>query len=203
MKPPGMLKALLVILPLLLGCILFLRYLPGFVQTSDDGALIFLAYGWTGIFLHEAGHAMAGKLMGFRMSVFRVVPIEVARREGNMRWSWHTKISGGYLGIPQDESNLPLRTAIITAGGPAANLITFLLCWYLLSEQALTGAAFGYARGLMIFSLFSAVLNLAPLDFGASKTDGWRILEAVRQQASADRLKMSPKIARVLEATWH
>jgi hypothetical protein len=42
-----------------------------------------------------------------------------------------------------------------------------------------TGAGFAFVRGLMIFSLFSAVFNLAPFEFGASKTDGRRLWDAL------------------------
>jgi hypothetical protein len=184
-KASGKLGALvLIILPLLAASIVFLSHLPGVANAPEvsHNWLVFLAYGWTGMFLHEAGHALAGTLMGFRLSVFRVTPLEVVvQGDGRTRVAWHKRLGGGYLGLPKHDRNLSLRTILITVGGPAANVFTFLLCWLVLRMAGgmVTGAAFAFVRGLMIFSLLSAVLNLAPFEFGASKTDGRRLWDAL------------------------
>ena len=168
--------------PLIVASAWLLAHLPGVLTAPQSGNhwFVFLAYGWTGIFLHEAGHALAGSLLGFRLSVFRVVPIEIAvGGNGRAQLKWHKRLGGGYLGLPKHTRHLPLRTLLITAGGPLANVFTFLICWMLLwTARESLGAVFGFVRGLMIFSLFSAVMNLAPFQFGGSKTDGRRLWEA-------------------------
>jgi hypothetical protein len=173
----------LITAPLLAASSIFLAHLPGVVPPKgvNDSVLVFLAYFWTGTFVHEAGHALAGAMMGFRLSVFRVTPLElVVESDGRMRFAWHSKLGGGYLGQPKHVRHLSLRTAVITAGGPAANVLTFLACWFWLrTEGMFTGTGFAFVRGLMIFSLFSAVLNLAPFEYGGSKTDGRRLCEAI------------------------
>lgn len=175
---------LLVTAPLVIASVFFLTRLPGVVSpvAVNHSWLIFLAYGWTGIFLHEAGHAVAGTLVGFRLSVFRVTPLElVIQNDGRARFAWHPRLGGGYLGLPKHERSLTRRNIMITAGGPAANVLTFGLCWLALhtAAGALSGTGFAFVRGLMMFSFFSAVLNLAPFEFGASKTDGRRLWEAM------------------------
>ncbi len=175
--------------PLLMAGVVFLSRLPAVASPTpgSDNLFVFLAYAWTGIFVHEAGHAVAGTLMGFRLSVFRVTPLAITvEGNGQTRVAWHGKLGGGYLGLPKHERNLSARTILITAGGPLANVLTFLGCWLTMgmAHGTLTGAGFAFVRGLMIFSLFSAVLNLAPFEFGQSKTDGRRLYDAAARQVA-------------------
>jgi len=101
--------------------------------------------------------------------------------EGRVRAGWRLRLGGGYTGMPKHARNLSLRTVLMIAGGPTANVWTFLLCQHLLRTEAATqtGIAFAFVRGLMIFSLFSAVVNLAPVQFGSSRTDGRRMWDAL------------------------
>jgi hypothetical protein len=164
---------------LLAVCILILRRLPGVAAPEEHNWFLLAAYGWTGMLLHEAGHAVAGTLAGYRLSLFRVVPFEI-RRSAQLQFAWHGRLSGGYIGMARAAGNAELRHAFMIAGGPLANLLTFLICWWLLASAVMTlGPGYAFLHGLMTFSLFSAAVNLAPLQFGESKTDGRRIFEAL------------------------
>jgi hypothetical protein len=98
-----------------------------------------------------------------------------------MRIKWNATIGGHYCGLPRSAENLARRHVLMVAGGPAVNVATFLLIWALLvaAQGRIDGYAFGFLRGLMNWSLVTALINLLPVNLGGFKTDGRHIWEAL------------------------
>ena len=181
-------------LVLLTACVLLVLRAPNTASSGGHTWLIFLAYGWAGIFVHEAGHALMGTLLGFELAVFRVTGFEIRREQGRdlgLQVKWFLRLGGGYLGNPprhvDSQIDLWLRQVTIVAGGPAANFFTFLFCWFALTYGVWLPDTFEFLRGLMIFSLFSTAVNLAPLTMGTTKTDGQHLFDAIFAPAESRR----------------
>lgn len=173
---------------LTIACGYLLERLPGIGPRGDNGGGLpmVLVCVWVATFLHEAGHAIAGWAVGFAFTRFYVAPFELMFLRGKIHAQFRPKFFGGhYWGTPKYAGNLSQRHAIMTAWGPGANLITFLLCWmalYLMKETAPP-----FIRVLMDMSLILAVGNLAPLRIKGIRTDGRRLWEAFFDPAAEKR----------------
>jgi hypothetical protein len=158
------------------------KNMPGIITPKgarESTFVMFLAYQWLIILLHELGHALAGRSVGFRLVSFAVFPLQFTRM-GGRPLRWNTELGGHYMGIPERHENLWRRYLWIVAGGPAANVLTFLFCWLVLwwAQGRIEGVTFSLLRGLMCWSLLTAAFNLVPLKLGGYKTDGRHIWEA-------------------------
>lgn len=87
------------------------------------------------IAIHEAGHYLAGRSVGFRFVVAVVGPFGW-RQEGDrvVRFRARPAISGGYVSmVPEDERDVERRYARFILGGPLASLglvaLVFSLWW--------------------------------------------------------------------------
>ncbi|MGK7312515.1 MAG: hypothetical protein ACN0LA_09770 [Candidatus Longimicrobiales bacterium M2_2A_002] len=77
--------------------------------------------------VHEAGHLLAGRLVGFRFLLFIVGPLRVAREGDRVQVGWNRSLSlAGWLAAtgptPDRLERLRRRTAIMVAGGPLTSL---------------------------------------------------------------------------------
>ena len=187
----GVLVEILVTIPLLLAAGYLFRHLPGVItpKNAQSNFFVFAVYTWVIIALHELGHALAGRLMGFELCGLAVFPLEFRRLGAKASVVWNPSLGGHYLGLPRTHEDLWRRHLVMVGGGPLANLVTFLLCWLVLVLAAgrIDGYAFGFLRGLMCWSLVTAVGNLAPLHISGFKTDGRYIWEAFFAPAESRR----------------
>lgn len=132
-----------------------------------------LAYAWAltvpvllfiSVLAHELAHGFAAKIRGIRAREYVVT-----------LWGGHTSFGSG-LRTPAD-------SAIVSAAGPAANVLLAVLGWALggLTDglPALAVAAFTYANG------FVAVFNILP----ALPMDGGKLLEAAVWRLTGNRLR--------------
>jgi len=181
-RSQGQLVEWLVTIPVIFGVAFLFRSMPGVITPKDaeSSFLNFALYTWLIILVHELGHALAGKSQGFDWMAFMVTPIEVQRIGGRTSFKWNFSLGGHYCGFPRTADNLWRRHLIMVAGGPAVNIATFLLVWAVLvaAQGRIGGEAFGFLRGLMNWSLITAIINLIPATMGPLKTDGRYIWDA-------------------------
>jgi hypothetical protein len=102
--------------------------------------------------VHEAGHALAGKLVNFDFRMYVVGPFMWDKEESGWRFKWNKNVnlSGGLvICIPTTTENLAKRFSIYSLGGPAASFIL---------------TAFAYGLNLMVAVIntnHNLVLNVA------------------------------------------
>jgi hypothetical protein len=103
-----------------------------------DRALWLLPCLFLGIVVHESGHLIAGKIVGFQTFLFCVGPLDARRRDGG----WRIRVtvskmsaSGMIISAPVSLENLSANLLFGIAGGPAASLLFGLIClWALLTR---------------------------------------------------------------------
>jgi hypothetical protein len=151
-------------------------------QSAADVALagvvaIFLVIG-----MHEAGHAIAGWLAGFRIHSIRVNRFEIHRPFKISLYRGSRSGAGGWvLCTPTTADHLALRSAVMVAGGPMTNLLSAAIVY-----------ALPFAKGpwSVMFMFVSVVIggsNLFPFRNRGVASDGHRLLMLVRDRASAER----------------
>ena len=138
--------------------------------------------------VHEAGHVAGGRLVGFRLLLLVVGPVQVAREKDGLRWGLNRSfgLAGGLaLSVPTDDRDLHRRTAVTVAGGPAASLALGALGLGLWA--ALGGAASAVALLVGLASFGIAAVTLWPGRPGGLPTDGARLLRLARGGPAAER----------------
>jgi Zn-dependent protease len=125
--------------------------------------------------IHELGHYAAAKWAGMTVTQVRFGRIEVVpqQRGWRVRWNTQQKIQVGGFVLAVCDIRRPMRPQVLCmiTGGPAANLLTALICAVLL--VALTAWPLGVA--FAIFNASAGILNLLPTTRGFG-TDGLRLL---------------------------
>jgi hypothetical protein len=120
------------------------------------------------IFVHEAGHLLAGWAVGFQFSSFQIGPLSLQLEFGVMKtqFSWDIQALG-YTGMYADRMHrIRRRSLIYIAGGPAANLLTTLLTVILfehmfpLPTESVIGTAAGQFGAV---SLLLGMVSLVPV----------------------------------------
>lgn len=141
------------------------------------------------ILLHEAGHLIGARLVGFRPRLLAAFLVRVAWVDGRarleaprrpLRWS------GIVIATPTGDHNLERRTAGFIGGGPAASLLLGAL---------LGAAAIWLAPGISAyvllycadFSLIFGCLTLMPYRSGGTLSDGARLLRLWQGGEAAQR----------------
>ncbi len=141
------------------------------------------------IAIHELGHVIAGKLIGFRLYYITIGPLKIERRRQKIVVGRipTRSMPGGLAGmIPPDSRNLRRRVATMIAGGPAATLLL----------TGVAGAVFMASLGprptipaliLLSICLLSFIQlpaemlwMLVPVFSGGFTSDGRTILELLR-----------------------
>lgn len=122
--------------------------------------------------LHEAGHALAARPAGYRVTSFGVghgVPLVRWRtRRGVIVYLGRWLISGGAcVAIPVDPQ--PKRRWLYHSGGLLLQALLALGLWPLLR-------VWPELRGAWAFNLLVIAWNLLPIRVGAYATDGWHLL---------------------------
>lgn len=161
------------------------------------GVLCFFVGQGISIWVHELGHAVAARLVGWRIIVFAARPIAVQfpnRDIGFMKRSYEPGV-GGWVGSVPPNAKLDTsgRNAAFTAAGPTANIIFGLL---ILALADPIGASFAISnvRSDVIcalvgyHSILLGLVNLVPSGIGEHSSDGRKLYEIAvgqRQTPSA------------------
>jgi hypothetical protein len=165
--------------------------LPGKAHWSRGqvlGLLALLPPAWLlAVALHELGHALAGRLQGFRLYWLVVGPLMWRRQPpGRLRFGWNRNLNlaGGLaLSAPPDDHRLRERFRVFAAGGPLASLGwgALALGGYALLPAGTQGTVPAAALALSgAVSLLLFVVTMLPLQAGGFVSDGRRLLNLSR-----------------------
>lgn len=126
---------------------------------------------------HEAGHVIAGKLVGFRFTFFIVGPFKLHSTESGIRFGLNRSLmlAGGLGGAaPTDSRNLTRRAMAYVAGGPVASL---LLAATALGLLFVVPASIGIVLSIIaVFSFLIGIVTLIPTRMsGGLVSDGARL----------------------------
>src|SRR5882672_1936626 len=160
------------------------------MQPSIELITILLGAAWCALAVHEAGHLIAGRIMGFRFGFFAIGPIWLAREGAIIRLRWNrlpAAWGGMALAYPTDTRSLAARMAFYAAGGPAASLaLSVTSFWFAHSIPALTS----HSRWPMALAIMSTCVLLATVQpFGTGigvRSDGGRVLLFVASRMKAE-----------------
>ncbi len=163
-------------------------------------ALLFAAIAlFPAVLIHELGHAIACRLVGFQIDTFAVWPFRWKRVNGEWQFAYGPWPRRGLRGFVEFRSltsgRLRRRGFLVIAAGPALSFfagVVFVLAPPLLAA-APPFAAYIWAIGL--WSLF-LTFNLIPLKIGNGRSDGFRLLElALRKKAGLRRIAIHSLLA--------
>ncbi|MFN7925278.1 MAG: M50 family metallopeptidase [Bryobacteraceae bacterium] len=143
------------------------------------------------IALHEAGHMIAGWVVGFRFSSIAVGPLMITRRSDGWTAGIHKGLGfDGQSGVNIGSLNmLRLRRLIYAAGGPAASLVATAV-FYLAAVQTVdtpwadSGDVF---LTLSWLSLNGLIFSAWPVTLEGFETDGSTIADLVRMTPAGQR----------------
>jgi hypothetical protein len=142
--------------------------------------------------VHEAGHLLVSRLMGFRIMRYIVGPLMVKAEGGRVKVraneSWE-QYPGSMLAVPKSKRNLRWRDLFVLAAGPVASLALAITAWWLVVKLAwqVEPSVLAYFRLQMIYSLFSALMNGAPIRSLGKMSDGARIRMLLAGGPGAER----------------
>lgn len=160
---------------------------------------------------HEAGHALAGVMVGFDFKMYVVGPFLWEKQAGKWVFKWNKKVNaagGMVICLPQSEDNIATKFAWYAAAGPIASLLLAVLAavigFYVLPPFDQIGSlAVGAIKFfLFVVALFSALIFLVtsiPMHMGGFYSDGARVMRLLSggDKAKFDVfiLKMTAKLA--------
>jgi len=155
-------------------------------RVHDVGVVQFAVVTTLALFLavaiHEAGHAIAGWLVGFKIHSIRIWRLQL---EQPFKISFYRGPSGGAGGwvicTPGDTDGLATRAGLMLFAGPAVNLVSGPIVYRLAGPDAL------FALLFMQWSLLLGVTNLLPLRTGPLFSDGYRILMLLFDRRRGER----------------
>ncbi|RYU80474.1 M50 family metallopeptidase [Hymenobacter persicinus] len=153
------------------------------------GLLALLPVAWlVAVGLHELGHALAGRLQGFRLHWLTVGPLMWRRQStGHLGFEWNRNLNtaGGLaLSVPPDDVRLRERFRVFTAGGPLGSLGWTALALGVFSQlpppmqSTVPAGALALSGGI---SLLLFVVTLLPFQAGGFASDGMRLLNLSRR----------------------
>jgi hypothetical protein len=134
------------------------------------------------IAIHEAGHATAGWLVAFKIHSIRIWRLQL---EMPFKLSIYRGPSGGAGGwaicTPETTDRLATRAGLMLFAGPAVNLISGPLVYWLAGGDGL------FALVFLVWSLLLGFTNLLPLRTGPLFSDGYRILMLLFDRRRGER----------------
>jgi len=143
-----------------------------------------------GTAVHEFGHALAARAVGFDVAGVRVGPLlAVATPRGwRLRLVWEMAVGGELMSVPARPEGLRARHTAMIAAGPAAHLLVAVAA---LTAAALTGAlALWFSAATLGLG---ALANLVPArrGLGARWTDGrWLLAWLAQPERATQRVAL-------------
>lgn len=169
----------------------------GAVRAVTELLLLLLALALV-ILIHELGHLLAGRLVGFRAALLLVGPLEITRGPAGLRIRRNRLLRalGAALSLPRDDHRLRERMSLVTLAGPLASLALGLLSAALyvalrrgtgMHGASLPQAVTEVTRLVSFLSLGLAAINLIPFDRGGMVSDGGAMVQFLRGGIRAER----------------
>jgi hypothetical protein len=168
----------------LMGWVDRLVEIPSLASLVGSLVLV-LAMLWLQIVVHEAGHAIAGRLVGRRLVAAGVGPLRLECGVGGwqLRWGGGVQGLGGFAAMlpARDTRETPRQMATFLLGGPLANLLCAAVAGAVLwaappdngmATVALAATAFG--------GVLMGVVNLLPFQSSGWYSDGHGLRELTR-----------------------
>ncbi len=165
---------------------------------------------WVQLLLHEAGHALAGLLVGRRFVGAGVGPLRLERGDG----AWTLRWGGGISGVGGFAAMLPRgpegrgAAAVVLVAGPLANLLAAGLAAFALARLEAPGMVSGAALGASaVAGTLLGVANLLPFRSRGWNSDGRGLLELMRGDSvwrvtQAQQLVVAAAMAGVRPRDW-
>jgi len=158
---------------------------------------------YVGVFLviniHELGHLIFGKLLGYQFLMFRAGIFSIHKENGKLRFSIIRNVGYGGLCamIPSEDSDLR-DFAFYSTGGIIFNLITGILFLFLpeiLSVNTLLSVPL-YGTGMV--SILLALINAWPFFSMNQPTDGMMFISILKKNPLAERFYESVILSKKL-----
>ena len=160
------------------------------LDPSGPGILAFLLIMWTHVGLHECGHALAAKAVGFRVKVLAIGPVVLSKESGKrrVRLSWMgLLLMGGYMGaIPPSPRGFRRKQMTVVGAGPLTSLgagVTLLGIFYVLPDTAVAGWWQVVGMGA-VAGIYLGLINLLPLGY----SDGTMLFHLLLRTKRGDEL---------------
>lgn len=158
---------------------------------------------YAGIFLviniHELGHLVFGKLLGYEFLMFRAGIFSIHKENGKLKFSIIKNVGyGGLCGmIPSKDSNLK-DYAIYSTGGIIFNLLTGVLFLYLPGILSLNAVFAVPIYGTAMVSILLALINGWPFFSMNQPTDGMMFMSILKKNPLAERFYESVILSKKL-----
>ena len=194
-KTPGEARTVAVV-----GTVLTVLLIAGILQEFqlENLAVLFLILFWIPMLVvHELGHALMARALGWRVR-------EIVIGFGQELWHWNigethirvklAPVEGYVLPAPTGRDSLRLKSALIYAAGPGAELLILLALLAAFGMDTVFGGGgtlFEIAiQSLAIVILLGAGFNLLPFRVGNGVSDGLGILSSPFMPESAIELRL-------------
>jgi hypothetical protein len=143
------------------------------------------------ILVHESGHALACRLVGFRILGVSLPYVAVNRTNTFWKVTWSTALglSGSVRSLPLAGRNLRLRLFLTTSAGPCASILSGAFCaWVVRShDSTLPTILTGGVSATALFSLLLGSLALVPRQTRMGISDGLWMWTALIGGSETDR----------------
>ena len=141
---------------------------------------IAVVLGFFAVLVHEAGHAFTGRAVGYRIKTIMVFPFEVRFRPLRLALAKRRPGSdiGGYVAFDRGRVSTPPASILISAAGPAANVLLAIVA-------VLLALWFEAAPGAALSALPAIEVSGNSLSSGTLPADD-RIVEAIRDHGRKD-----------------
>ena len=169
------------------------EYIDRWIESAYPAGLTIAGFAWlyvsvllglsSPIVVHEMGHAIAGKVLGFRILAIRAGYFQIDL-PFHMQWSRTHSFPGakGFVVlVPAHSQRLRPRAIGVYAAGPLANLASAAMVTVLLPQSTLFSISFA------VISTFQGVVNLIPFRVHGVLTDGKRVLMLLRNSKQCER----------------
>jgi hypothetical protein len=137
------------------------------------------------VLVHEGGHAVAVRLIGWRVVFFAVFPVAYRVKSKKLQfWISPSGDLGGAVGFSTDgKTRTRLRSIMLSAAGPLANFLLTGIAIGIISLWPLAQNVFG---SIAVTSFFVGLGNLLPWrSKSGAKSDGAAILALIMAQKRA------------------
>jgi hypothetical protein len=158
----------------------------------DPVPLVFAAALVLAVVIHEGGHLLAGWFIGFEFSSVQIGPFSLNIEYGLLKVRMRKQMpAAGYAGMQiAGVRRLRHRLLIFIAGGPVANLLSFLGCalFFVFLQRPFNGRLASAAFQFGAISLVLGLTNFLPFTTASGmSTDGKLILIILRGGVEARR----------------